>query len=263
MRFALIGVFAGLATLTRSDGILLVPLLAGFTAWRVRPATAPRRIALGLGTVGVAVAILVPWTARNAVQLHASVPLSNNSGNLLVGANCASTYGGRMLGTWDAACVPDHPDTVTEIDRAAADRATGLDYSGSHLGRLPLVVVARSLRVWGLWRPSELTRLETIESRNHTWQLGGWGFDLAVSTLALAGTVLLVRRRAVLAPLVAVVAAVTMTAATAYGSQRFALAAGPILAVAAATAVMAVGGQLRPHAPRAISVRLRPASLAR
>jgi hypothetical protein len=56
---------------------------------------------------------------------------------------------------------------------------------------------------------------------------------------------------------------VTMTAATAYGSQRFALAAGPILAVAAATAVMAFGGQLRPHAPRAISVRLRPASLAR
>ena len=240
MRFALIGVFLGLATLTRSDGIFLVPLLAGFTAWRVRPATTGHRLALGLCTVGLVVVLLAPWTVRNAARLHAVIPLSNNSGSVLVAANCASTYGGPLLGTWDASCAPPNPEGLSEVDRAAADRAIGIDFARAHVGRLPLVVAARSLRAWGLWSPSQLTRLEAIESRNQTWQLWGWGFGLVTLVLAVPGTVLLARRRAVLAPLAAVVVGVTATAMTAYGSQRFALAAGPIVAIAAATALAQV-----------------------
>ena len=262
-RFAVVGLLVGLATLTRSDGAIVVPLLAACTAWRVRPASAGRRVALGLATLAVAVGVLVPWTVRNAVQLHDTVPLSNNSGNLLVGANCASTYGGPMLGTWDASCVPDHPAGTPEGERAAADRSTGITYARSHVSRLPLVVVARSLRVWGLWNPADLTPLEVIESRNTTWQYAGWGFDLVALAVAVPGVVLLVRRRAVLAPAAAVVAAVMVTAATAYGSQRFALVAMPIVAVAAATTVLALVERARRQAPMAISDRLRPDALAR
>jgi 4-amino-4-deoxy-L-arabinose transferase-like glycosyltransferase len=239
-RFATLGLVLGLATLTRSDGAFVVPLLVGCTAWRVRPAGAGRRLALGGVALGVAVAVLVPWTVRNAVQLHDTVPLSNNSGNLLVGANCPSTYGGVMLGTWDARCVPDHPAGTPEGARAAADRTTGLDYAHGHVGRLPLVVAARSLRVWGLWDPGRLTPLEVIESRNSTWQWWGWGYDLLVLVAAVPGAWLLVRRRTVVAPLIAVGLAVMATAATAYGSQRFALSAAPVLAVAAAVSLTTV-----------------------
>ena len=104
---------------------------------------------------------------------------------------------------------------------------------------MPKVVAARALRVWGLWAPAEQARLESVESRNLTWQLFGWGYDMVALVFAVPGTVLLVRRRAVLAPLGAVVAVVVVTAALSYGNQRFRLAGEPAVAVAAATTVAA------------------------
>lgn len=103
-----------------------------------------------------------------------------------------------------------------------------------------MVVVARELRVWGLWAPVPQARLESIESRDLTWQLVGWAYDLLVLAIAVPGTVILVRRRSTITPLVAVVVAVIVTAALSYGSQRFRLAAEPAVAVAAAAAVVFV-----------------------
>jgi len=103
-----------------------------------------------------------------------------------------------------------------------------------------VVVVARELRVWGLWAPVPQARLESIESRDLTWQLVGWAYDLLVLAIAVPGTVILVRRRSTIAPLVAVVVAVIVTAALSYGSQRFRLAAEPAVAVAAAAAAAVV-----------------------
>jgi len=103
-----------------------------------------------------------------------------------------------------------------------------------------VVVVACELRVWGLWAPVPQARLESIESRDLTWQLVGWAYDLLVLAIAVPGTVILVRRRSTMTPLVAVVVAVIVTAALSYGSQRFRLAAEPAVAVAAAAAVVFV-----------------------
>ena len=103
-----------------------------------------------------------------------------------------------------------------------------------------MVVVARELRVWGLWAPVPQARLESIESRDLTWQLVGWAYDLLVLAIAVPGTVILVRRRSTITPLVAVVVAVIVTAALSYGSQRFRLAAEPAVAVAAAAAVVLI-----------------------
>ena len=72
----------------------------------------------------------------------------------------------------------------------------------------------------------------------------GWAYDLLVLAIAVPGTVILVRRRSTIAPLVAVVVAVIVTAALSYGSQRFRLAAEPAVAVAAAAAVVFVGQTL-------------------
>ena len=70
---------AGLAILTRANGmILLVPL--ALIMW------APRR-SLGPPAVLVAVALLTvaPWTIRNAVELHAFVPVTTQFGSALAG----------------------------------------------------------------------------------------------------------------------------------------------------------------------------------
>jgi 4-amino-4-deoxy-L-arabinose transferase-like glycosyltransferase len=82
--FALLaGFLAGLAVLTRANGlILLVPL--GLAVW-----AAPRRSWSSAGPpavlVAVALATVAPWTIRNAVELHAFVPVSTQLGWALAG----------------------------------------------------------------------------------------------------------------------------------------------------------------------------------
>jgi hypothetical protein len=240
IRFGLVGMLIGFATLTRSDALFLAPILGAAVAWRVRSTPVGRRIALGACVLGVVLAIQVPWVVRSSVQLGGAVVMSSNSGSMLEGANCPSTYSGQLIGAWDYACTnrTRSPGT-SELEWSAASRNAGIDYARNHLTRLPQVVWARVLRVWGLWAPVEQARLESVESRNLTWQLLGWAYDMVALVAAVPGTVLLVRRRAILAPLGAVVAAVVVTAAFSYGNQRFRLAAEPAVAVAAATTVAA------------------------
>ncbi len=38
--------------------------------------------------IGTAILVVVPWTIHNAVRLHAFVPISNNIGTAVDGANC-------------------------------------------------------------------------------------------------------------------------------------------------------------------------------
>ncbi len=80
----LAGVLAGLATLTRANGIvLLVPLVAA--AWTVRPRCSARAVAAPAVLVVVTLATVAPWTVRNAVELDAFVPVSTQLGSALAG----------------------------------------------------------------------------------------------------------------------------------------------------------------------------------
>jgi hypothetical protein len=239
--FGLVGLLVGLATLTRSDGLFLAPILAGALAWRLHSTRAGRRIVLGACVLVVVLVIQVPWVVRNSVRMGGIVVMSSNSSSMLEGANCPSAYGGRLIGYWDPACTKEtRAPGLSELQWSAASRDAGIRYARAHLGRLPMVVAARELRVWGLWAPAGQARLESIESRDLTWQLVGWAYDMLLLVLAVAGTVILVRRRARLAPLGAVVVAVVVTAAVSYANQRFRLAAEPAVALAAATAVTAL-----------------------
>jgi 4-amino-4-deoxy-L-arabinose transferase-like glycosyltransferase len=73
----LAGVLAGLAALTRPEGLLVVPAIA-LIAWR-----ADWRAALAV--VAAAAVAISPWTIRNAEKLHAFVPVSTEAGNTLAG----------------------------------------------------------------------------------------------------------------------------------------------------------------------------------
>ena len=83
-----------------------------------------RRFAFG-GVAGlVALVLLVPWTIRNHDALDAFVPLSNNSGSLLGGANCASAYSTDIAG-WDFACIKAAEESRSgEVHRADLERRT-------------------------------------------------------------------------------------------------------------------------------------------
>ncbi len=79
------GALVGLAMLARGQGSVLIPVALVY--WLVRFGW---RQALSATTVAVlaAIAVIAPWTVRNAVELHAFIPVSTNSAAALrVGHN--------------------------------------------------------------------------------------------------------------------------------------------------------------------------------
>jgi hypothetical protein len=84
------GAAVGLAALCRVDGLVL---LAGVLAL-----VGLRRSALVLAAC---VLVIAPWTVRNAIQLHAFVPVSTETGATLAGTyNAASLHDTFAPGSW-------------------------------------------------------------------------------------------------------------------------------------------------------------------
>jgi 4-amino-4-deoxy-L-arabinose transferase-like glycosyltransferase len=86
------GIAVGLSWLVRPF-LLLSPLLLGAAALRAGSSLrAAARLVVIVGAVGLA--IVVPWTVRNAVKLDAFVPVSTNLGDTLCLDNSPGAYGG-------------------------------------------------------------------------------------------------------------------------------------------------------------------------
>lgn len=237
-RFAALGALVGLAALARAEALLLVPLVAVPLAL-TRPAG--RRLLLASVTVVATVAVVVPWTVRNAATFGAFVPVANNVGTVLDGANCDQTYGGAQKGLW---LFPDCFEgfdltDVDEAEAAASHRDDGLDYARDHLGDLPDVVTVRWLRTWGLYEPTAQIAYESLEGRPVRWQTLGTRMYWVLLPFAVAGAVLLRRRRQLLWPLLMTGVMVSVTAAVTYGQQRFRIAAEPAILTLAAVALVA------------------------
>jgi 4-amino-4-deoxy-L-arabinose transferase-like glycosyltransferase len=244
-RWLLLGAVLGVAALARSDALVLAPLLIGAVAWRVRAASWPRRITFALLAVAVMVVVLVPWTIRNINAFDDTVVLSNNSGSLLEGANCSATYAGKELGRWDHGCLRfvGQPG-LSEAESARKARDHGIRYARDHLSRLPLVASVRALRVWGLYDPIRQSRDEAVESRHEGWQVLGWAYSVVLLPFGVSGGLLLRRRGQDLAPILAVVAGVTLLAVLSWGNQRFRLPAEPVVLVLAAAGLQAATAAL-------------------
>ncbi len=235
----------GLAALTRSETVLLVP---GLLLPLALVARSPRRLASRLALVLVPPLVLVgSWTVRNAVRLDAVVPLSTNSGSLLAGANCPATYAGPALGQWRLDCIPRPDYRDGEAPVAARLRADGLRYARHHVDRLPVVLSVRLLRTFGAWDVRAQNYYESLDGRPYRWVWAGWFGYVAVAVLAVVGAVRLGSSWSRAWPLVAPVALAVVTALLAYGNQRFRVLAEPALIVLAAIAVsgIAVGGRRR------------------
>jgi Dolichyl-phosphate-mannose-protein mannosyltransferase len=240
-----LGLLLGLATLTRGDGLVVALFLVPVVAWGSGEAWPRRVVRAGVAVLLIAMT-LTPWAVRNQRELGDPVVLSSNSGTLVAGANCDSTYGGDELAGWDAACSrAATPDTDDELFRADAQREEGLDYAREHLARAALVAPLRVVRGWGLWAPGALLDAEAIEGRARTVLAIGWVASLALLAAAVAGAVQLVRNRAEVAELLAVVVAASVVLATSWGNQRFRLVATPELAILAAFVIVSARDRFR------------------
>jgi hypothetical protein len=262
-RFAALGAVLGLATLTRPEGLLLAVVLTVPLCWRLRDVSGLRRLALVATTIGATLIVVAPWTIRNAVRLDAFVPVSTNVATLVDGANCDLVYRGPELGLWRAtfatantapkgqgqACFEGFDIRDPQFEEAKAARThldDGLSYARHHVASLPRVMTVRVLRTWGVYAPRQQVDFESLEGRPRRWQMAGTIMYWILAPFAVAGVVLLARRRVPVWPLVSTALVVVITAALTYGQQRFRVAAEPAILVSAAVAFVALARSLRP-----------------
>jgi 4-amino-4-deoxy-L-arabinose transferase-like glycosyltransferase len=237
-RFLWLGVVLGLAALTRSEALLLIPLLlVAIPRPRLKPA---------LAVVGCCFVVIAPWLARNWITFDQPTGISTNEGGLFAGANCHSAYYTPLIGTW--ACFPKNDPAWGENEAVISGhlRQRAFDYATDHAGRVPAVVGVRVLRVWDLWSPADASRLEaSIADRHIDAQRAAMAALYLLIPLAVAGAVVLRRRGEPLGILIAPLVFVTLVAALSYGSTRFRVAAEPSIVVLASLGIAAAWQRVR------------------
>jgi 4-amino-4-deoxy-L-arabinose transferase-like glycosyltransferase len=178
----LLGALIALAALTRSEALLLLPLLGLPLAWRGGGGGA--RVARLAVVVAACALVLAPWMIRNATTFDRFVPISTNDATVVAGANCDLTYHGVDLGGWNIACISPRRDADESV-QAATWRREGIDYAKNHLGRLPVVVAVRFLRVWDLWQPRR--QVQFAEGRQRHVEQAGVAMYFLLLPLAAYG----------------------------------------------------------------------------
>jgi 4-amino-4-deoxy-L-arabinose transferase-like glycosyltransferase len=253
-RVCVLGAACGLAMLARSELVLLVPALlwpvaifADRSSWRARFVRA------GAATA-VALVVIAPWVGYNLARFRHPVLLSSQLETTLAGSNCADTYSGKDIGLFTQNCLSLYPHQSSQEESVTAQtlRKGAQHFIRVHLRRVPAVMAARVGRVMGIYRPAQQVDIDVfVEGRERPVAIAGLFAGYATALAAIAGAVIMRRRRGPPAfPLVVLPAVVLFTVALTYATDRFRASAETALAVLAAVAVDALWNRLR--APRVI-----------
>jgi 4-amino-4-deoxy-L-arabinose transferase-like glycosyltransferase len=239
-RAAWLGCACALDALARSELVLLVPIFVIAAGLLVRNQRIRRRLALSVIAATAAGLTLVPWYAYNLTRFSDSVPLSSQLGVTLATANCNTTYYGKLLGYWSLECAL-RVHTTKGADPSVQDheyREAAIKYAEHHESRLPVVVAARLGRELDLYRPLQQVDLEwSILGRPRLPAYVGMGAYYLCAVLAVAGIVVLRRRRIVVTPFVALIAVTLFVAAATFGQTRYRTALDAAIVILAAVAI--------------------------
>jgi hypothetical protein len=195
----------GLATLVKTQTILLVALMAGFAILLAGTFQERMKALLrGAALIAIALAVVFPWTLRNYLTFNTLVFVSTNGGmSLLLGNNPS------MKGVWSRQYVDDDP-LVKEARFSVADqvnadrRARTLAYQWIRENPVDFISLMPQ-KFWNLWaRDGEAEWMfqagtpwyETHSSRFRAVRYANQAFYAVVMLLAAAAFVALIRRRA-------------------------------------------------------------------
>jgi 4-amino-4-deoxy-L-arabinose transferase-like glycosyltransferase len=190
----LAGLLGGLAILTRANAlILLLPLV--WAVWDVRPWRSRSALGPPVALVVVALLTVTPWTIRNAVELHAFVPVSTQLGSAMAGTyNDAVRADTQNPAAWQGLKhIPDYASLFERVDRTPEPvlegelRRAALRYIAHH----PLFVAKvgwwntrRMLELAGRRRSRATAATITVD---HKWADRGILCFWIVGGVALAG----------------------------------------------------------------------------
>jgi 4-amino-4-deoxy-L-arabinose transferase-like glycosyltransferase len=207
-----LGAVIGLGALTRNEALLLLVLLVLPIAWRGGPGRWTRFAA----TCAVTFLFVAPWLARNWIEFDRPL-MTTNYGQGLAGSNCHPTYYGADIGGFSILCFNLDP-RMSEVDWAEKMADQGLDYARDHIGRVPVVMVARGLRGWGFYDPGSQLH---IYNMSKTVQHIGIALWYPLLVLGLIGLVLVRRRGVPIAPLLAPIVVTTLVLIIYSGVTRY------------------------------------------
>ncbi len=237
---AFLGLAIGAATLTRSEAIFLVVLLA-LPAAVIAGRRIGRVVPLALVAVAATAIVLVPWVVRNEITLGHPILFTSNSGHTAAATVCDATFdaGSPYLGFARHQCALVGPcvNIRDELDQASCQRDQAWRYMRDHAGRVPIVVAVRILRVWELYRYQDDLGYGELWSRSVPVAKAGLVMYGLMVLIAIAGLIALRRARTPLWPLLVPFLLVTISAALTFGFSRYRLAAEIPLVVLAATGI--------------------------
>ncbi|ONH31995.1 glycosyltransferase family 39 protein [Pseudofrankia asymbiotica] len=256
---ALLGLATAAAALARAELLLLsvflvTPLVlmarapGGLPVAEAATASWGRRAGMLAAAGAACVLAIAPWAVYNLTRFNEPEYLSTGLGTTLAVTHCDTTYHGPFLGWWDFKCILKIKNEPTErSERDVFYREAAYRYIGDHKAELPKVALARAGRTWGVFRPFQQVRFDTIESRPAGLSKAAL-FSLWVLMAAGAvGAVLLRRRRALLLPLLALPVALTVASTMVYGTSRFRAVAEPAVVLLAAVAFASIRARFVPR----------------
>lgn len=236
------GVLIGVGALTRSELVVLAPLVAWIAA---RRGQGRRTVAAGAVLISTGL-VVAPWAAFNLGRFERPVLLTTNEGMLVLGTNSPDTYGGPNIGGWSLESVlrelEQRPDVASADGsvRSAHLRAEGLAFAGEHWHRIPLVVAARIGRLVDLVGIEAQLIQDEGEERARPAVWAGIVVFWAMLPLSVVGARRLWRRsRPDLAVAIGPVVVALVTAAAFYGTHRLRSTAEPSLVVLSAVGAVA------------------------
>jgi len=249
-----IGALAGMAALTRGQGMLLLPIAAVYWLFSAgwRPAAQSTAI-----MAFAAAAIIAPWTVRNYVEMDAFIPISTNSGAALrVGHNPDSIGMTKWTdddigGGFRMEESPYRPDWEVQGYREYTDLA--IEYALTH----PVHEIELSaLKVKHLYRSDSivipwLTTLGATPLEPDGLESGlRWTLDIAYFSLlfvAIASLPFWIRRNARAWLLASIVLIWTLFHMAFLGEPRYHIPLYPVFFIAAAAGAFALYDRLRGH----------------
>jgi len=235
-----LGCACALDALARSELVLLVPVFVIGAGLLVRRQGVVRRLGFCAMAALAAGATFVPWYAYNQSRFSNSVPLSSQLGVTLATANCNATYYGKLLGYWSLGCAL-RVHTTKGADPSVQDheyREAAIHYAERHKSRVPVVVAARLGRELDLYRPLQQIDLEwSILARPRLPAYIGMGAYYLCFVLAIAGLVVLRRRRIPVSPFVAFMVVTLLVAAATFGQTRYRTALDAAIVILASVAI--------------------------
>ena len=248
------GLLIGLATLTRSNGLVL--LLAGLlAAATVAHAGRSDRLRAALALVAACCVALLPWTVRNAVAFDRFLPLGTQSGYTIAGMyNPDAARRDRFEAIWRT---PQDVERYSGafrrlgVDEADLDRdmrSRGLDFAAEHPGYVLRAATFNALRMFDLGPNHQFTRATSYREMGVPAALvPGMTTWLHLTVVAaLVGAGLVVRRRVpVPAWLLATPALLLLSVLFVTGSPRYRIPLDPFILLFASVALSAAWSAAR------------------